>query len=154
MNSIDNDRPYKVYKITNGTVIDHIPGGNALKVIEILGMPKGGIVSIGMNFDSTKLGKKDIIKIENKYLTQDEANKIALIAPTATVNIIRNSERVDKIKLNIPEILENILRCHNPKCVTNNEEVDTKFYIDSKNPLKIRCHYCERCMRSEDITLK
>ena len=137
-------RPYKVYRIEEGTVIDHITHGKALDVIKILGIPKDGMVSIGMNFDSGKYGKKDIVKIEKRELTVQESAKIALIAPTATVNIIRGGECMQKIKLSIPEHIEGVARCPNPQCITNHEDAVTKFSLQRQEPLALRCAYCER----------
>lgn len=143
----------KVYAIEHGTVIDHIPGGNALKIIDILGIKNEGILTIGMNFESKKIGKKDVIKIENKELTQDEIDKLALIAPNATINIIKNQQVAKKTKATIPEFIENIVKCSNPNCITNNEKIKTRFDVSKKEPLKLRCHHCERCMTADDIVL-
>ena len=97
--------------------------------------------------------KKGIIKIGGKNLTKEEVDKIALIAPDATVNIIKNYGVKQKIKVNLPGTINKIIKCSNPNCVTNNEKVTTKFYVLNKAPLKLRCHYCERNMDKEDITL-
>lgn len=148
-------RTYKVYAIKDGTVIDHIPKGKSLKVIDILGLKDGGILTIGMNFDSAKLGQKDVLKIENKFLTPAEVNKISLVAPTATVNIIKEHQNVEKRKMEIPDVIDNnIIRCNNPKCITNSEPVSTKFYVTSKDPLVAKCHYCEREVHGEEIEIK
>lgn len=146
-------RAYKVYAIEHGTVIDHIPGGSALKIIDILGIKNQGILTIGMNFLSKKLGKKDVIKIENKELSQNEVNKLALIAPTATINIIKKQKVVKKINAQIPDVIEGIVKCSNPNCITNKEGAKTKFFVLQKKPVKLRCNYCERCMKAEDVVL-
>ncbi|MFA4640285.1 aspartate carbamoyltransferase regulatory subunit [Pyrococcus kukulkanii] len=144
----------KVSAIREGTVIDHIPAGKGLKVIEILKLGKlsnGGAVLLAINVPSKKLGRKDIVKVEGKFLSEEEVNKIALVAPTATVNIIRDYEVVEKFKVEIPDVIEGILRCANPNCITHYEYVTTKFYVISREPLKVRCHYCERTMEEEEI---
>ncbi len=137
-------REYRVFAIEEGTVIDHIPSPLALKVLQILGLSDDGIMSIGLNFPSQKLGRKDLIKIENMYLKEEDTNKIALIAPTATINIIKNSELVEKRKITCPDNIIDIMRCPNPMCITNHEEINTEFDISSRAPLSARCYYCER----------
>lgn len=136
----------KVSAINKGTVIDHIPSGKGLKVLEILNLPKDNTILVAINVKSRKLGKKDIIKVEGKILSEDEVNKIALIAPTATVNIIDKWEVVDKKKVEVPDEIVGIIKCANPNCITNYEEVKPKFKVISKKPLKLKCHYCERTM--------
>ena len=140
--------------IKDGTVIDHIPSDAAFKVAEILDLEGiKGIISVATNLSSKAMGMKGIIKVSDKNLTKDEADKIAIIAPNATVNIIKNYEVKQKIRVEIPSIINRIIKCSNPNCITNNEKVATKFYILSKEPLKIRCHYCERNMDRGDILL-
>jgi len=141
--------------IKDGSVIDHIPSNTTLKVVDILNL-KGlrGIISVATNLTSKAMGKKGIIKISGKDLTKEEVDKIALIAPNATVNIIKNYNVKEKIKVAIPPTINKIIKCSNPNCVTNNEKnVTTKFYVLKKDPLKIKCHYCERNMDKEDISL-
>ena len=132
----------KVTKINNGTVIDHIPAGRALEVYKLLGT-NNHVVLIAMNIESTKLGHKDILKLENKFLSQDEANKMALIAPTATINIIRDFTISEKHKINLPDQMEGLVKCPNPMCVSNDKEelVKSRFFREGKN---YRCYYCER----------
>lgn len=137
-------REYRVFAIEEGTVIDHIPSPLALKVLQILGLPNEGIMSIGLNFPSEKLGQKDLIKIENMYLKEEETNKIALIAPTATINIIKHHKLVEKRKIALPDIIIDIMKCPNPVCITNHEAIQTQFTISETSPLSARCHYCER----------
>ena len=143
-----------VSAIKEGTVIDHIPSNATLKVVDILDL-KGirSIISVATNLSSKTMGKKGIIKIGGKDLTKEEVDKIALIAPNATVNIIKDYDVKQKIKVAIPSIINKIIRCSNPNCVTNNEKVTTKFYVLNKAPLKVKCHYCERNMDKEDISL-
>ncbi len=99
------------------------------------------------------MGSKGIIKIGGKLLTQEEVNKISLIAPDATVNIIKDSEVVEKFKVAIPDSIEEFLKCFNPNCVSNHQNVQSKFHVINKNPIRIRCHYCERHMGEDDIEL-
>ena len=144
----------KISAIEEGTVIDHIPTDATFKVVEILDLENhSGIVSIATNLQSKSIGKKGIVKVGGKSLTQDEVNKIAIVAPEATVNIIKNYNVKEKIKVKTPDVVDNVVRCSNPVCITNNEDVPTKFYVVKKDPLKIKCHYCERSMGKGDITV-
>ena len=140
--------------IKDGTVIDHIPSDAAFKVAKILDLAGvTGIISVATNLSSKTMGKKGIIKVSDKSLTKDEADKIALIAPNATVNIIKGYDVKQKIKVEIPKIINRIIKCSNPNCITNNEKIPTKFYVLRKEPLRVKCHYCERNMEKEGITL-
>jgi aspartate carbamoyltransferase regulatory subunit len=141
-----------VRKIENGSVIDHIAVGNGLKVLNILKLNHEETAVLLMNVLSKKLGRKDIVKIENRELTMDEVNKISLVAPNATLNIIENGEVKEKKKVILPSILENIAKCPNTNCITNfNEPMRTKFIVEKKEPVKLRCWYCERLFNSEEI---
>ncbi|MBT3464560.1 aspartate carbamoyltransferase regulatory subunit [archaeon] len=138
-------RAYKVYAIEEGTVIDHIESGKGTKVIELLNLKDStDIISMGMNFESSQVGKKDIIKIENRFLTKDELNTIAIIAPTATINIIKKAKVAEKFKVELPDEFQGIIKCRNPTCITRNEPVKSKFKKFSESPLKVRCKYCEK----------
>ena len=144
----------EVSAIEEGTVIDQIASKSTFKVANMLNIQDiDQVVLVGVNLSSKKLGKKGIIKIGGKSLTQEEVNKIALIAPDATVNIIKDSEVVRKFKVAIPDAIEGFLRCFNPNCVSNHQNIRSRFHVISKNPIKIRCHYCERLMGSDDIEL-
>jgi len=141
----------KIQPIKDGTVIDHITAGNAVKVLHILGIPKtsSSIVSVAMNVKS-RLGKKDIVKVENRELDTNEVDKIALIAPKATINIIREYEVAEKHRVKLPDEIIGIVRCSNPTCVSNSSEpVKSRFKVISKDPTRIKCYYCER--EPEDI---
>jgi aspartate carbamoyltransferase regulatory subunit len=143
-----------VSKIKNGTVIDHIPAGRALAVLNILGIKgnEGNRVALVMNVESSKMGKKDIVKIEERELNQREVELIALIAPSATINIIRNYEVAEKRKLNLPEKIEGILKCPNPACITNNDvEARPRFIVISKLPLVLKCDYCETTLTEDEV---
>lgn len=148
-------RAFRVYAIKNGTVIDHIPSGKGLKIIHLLGLDKGreDIVTLGMYFDSKRLKKKDVIKIEKRELIEQEVNKIAIVAPNATLNIIRNYKVAKKIKVTIPEVINEIVKCANPNCVTNHEIIKTKFILKKEKPIKLHCYFCERTFSLEEITL-
>ena len=147
-------RELKISAIDEGTVIDHIPTDATFKVVEILDLENHkGIVSIATNLQSKSIGKKGIVKVGGKSLTQDEVNKIAIVAPDATVNIIKKYDVKEKIKVKTPDVIDNVVKCSNPVCITNNEKIATKFYVVKKDPLKIKCHYCERNMGKEDIEI-
>jgi aspartate carbamoyltransferase regulatory subunit len=141
----------KIPLIKNGSVIDHITAGNAVKVLHILGIPRGtsSVVSVAMNVKS-KMGKKDIVKVENRELDPLEVDKIALIAPRATINIIRDYKVAKKHKVELPREIIGLVRCSNPTCVSNAKEpVKSRFIVVCKDPPKIKCYYCER--EPEDI---
>ncbi|MGC9149924.1 MAG: aspartate carbamoyltransferase regulatory subunit [Candidatus Micrarchaeia archaeon] len=144
-----------VSKIKNGTVIDHIEAGRALTVLKILGISgeEGLRVALVMNVESKKMGKKDIVKIENKELTPEEVNKIALVAPNATLNIIRNYEVVEKRKVVVPNEIRGIIKCTNPNCVTNqpNEPIIPKFKKISDKPIQLKCEYCGEILGEKEI---
>ena len=143
----------KVKPIRNGTVIDHISANKALRVLKILGLPsKETAVTLAMNVQSSQMGSKDIVKIEGRELASREVDEIALIAPYATINIIRNYEIVGKGKVNLLNEINSILNCSNPNCITNTDEpVTTHFTVLQKEPLILRCHYCERIMDQTEV---
>jgi aspartate carbamoyltransferase regulatory subunit len=138
-----NKKELAVAALRNGTVIDHIPSDALFQAVKILGiehMDKN--VTIGFNLDSVKVGKKGIIKVADVEFDEDTLNRIALIAPTAVVNIIREYEVAEKRPVVLNEQVVGIVRCGNAKCITNNEPMHTKFHVISRNPVVIRCHYC------------
>jgi len=150
----ETKKELKVPAIKEGTVIDHIPSRVTFKVMRILDLREfNHTVSVAINLKSKTLGKKGIIKVSNRFLTEDEVNKIAILAPNATVNIIKNYEVKEKIKVSLPDEIHNIIKCSNPNCITNNEKVKTLFHVLNKSPLQVICHHCERVMESKDITL-
>ncbi len=145
-------RDLKVTPIKNGTVIDHIPSGMALKVLKVLGITGdvSSTVSVLMHVPSKRRGAKDIVKVEDRELNPRELNKIALIAPAATINIIRNYNVAEKHTVTLPDRIVGILRCGNPNCITNaREPVETVFLVRDRDPLRLRCQYCDREL--EDI---
>lgn len=148
------EKELRVSKIENGTVIDHIPPGKGWSVLRILEIPSrtDAIVSILMNASSEKYGKKDVIKVENRELTEEEVNKIALAAPNASINIIRDYNVVKKRRVELPDVIEGIIECSNPPCITNTSEpVEPKFKVIDKSPATLRCLYCERITGEEEI---
>ena len=141
-----------VSAIQDGTVIDHIPTEAVYQVIRILGLVKyKDEVLIGNYLASNKLGRKGIIKIKNKHFTKDEVSKIALVAPFASIINIENYIVTDKFQAEIPDSIENFIRCANPKCISNAEVVPTKFYVVDKENLKLKCHYCEKFTTKETL---
>jgi len=145
-------RELRVTPIKNGTVIDHIPAGMALKVLKILGIGEkvSSTVTVAMHVPSRAMGWKDIVKVEDRELAAREIDKIALVAPTATVNVIRNYNVAEKRRVTLPDRAVGILRCANPNCISNaREPVESEFVVRSKNPLRVFCKFCEREL--EDI---
>jgi len=143
-----------VSAIKNGTVIDHIPAEFLFQVINILGLDKlPNSVTFGNNLDSKRLGKKAIIKIADKFFEDDEINKIALIAPDAKLNIITDYNVSDKKEVEAPTKVIGIAKCMNPKCITNVEEVTTRFKVLEKSPITLKCHYCEKITDSKNIEM-
>ena len=143
----------KVSALREGTVVDHLVAGTALKVLTVLGMTFEGAVTVGLNLDSRKAGRKDIIKIERRELTPAEVARIALISPRATFSIIRDFKVVRKFTPELPAVVEGLIRCPNPSCISNASWVTTKFGVMRPDPLRVRCHYCERSLKKEEIEL-
>lgn len=144
----------KVSAIREGTVIDHIPADATFKVVEILKLQEyGNVVTVAANLPSKKLDKNGIVKIGGKELTKKEVDMISVVAPQATVNIIKNYEVKQKLKISMPEYFDNILKCSNPGCVTNNYDLKTSFKVVQKHPLKVRCHHCEKILESNEIEI-
>ena len=142
---MENKKEMVVSAIENGTVIDHIPTNVVYRVIKILGLENyNDEVLIGNNLHSEKLGHKGIVKIKNKFFERNDINKISLVAPTATLIVIKNYEVVEKFTAEVPDTIEGILKCMNPKCITNAETITTKFKVLDKENLKMQCHYCEK----------
>ena len=135
-----------VSALENGTVLDHIPAENVYKALDILNL-KGieNQITIGINLTSKFFGRKGIIKIADKFFEDEELNKLALIAPNATVNVIRDFKVVEKKMLKTPEEVIGIAKCKNPKCVTNHQPIKTKFAtVQNGDKISLKCHYCEK----------
>lgn len=141
-----------VSAIENGTVIDHIPTHAVLQVMRILNLEHSPHqVLFGVNLESKKYGKKGIIKVRDKFFDSIEINKIALVAPTATLIEIHDFEVAAKKNVEIPDTVEGFVKCFNPRCITNHEEVPTRFVVVDKENLKLLCHYCEKITKKENI---
>lgn len=144
----------KVSAIKDGTVIDHIPSENLFKVISILSLDETSHqVTFGSNLESKKLGRKAIIKVAGIFFQDDEINKIALVAPDAKLNIIENYQVVEKKLVSVPDKIHAIAKCMNPKCITNNEEMDTRFDVVGKKPVELKCDYCEKITDSKHLEI-
>lgn len=143
-----------VSAIQNGTVIDHIPAKNLFKVIQILRLDHiDSQITFGTNLESKKLGRKAIIKISDKFFEDDDINRIALVAPDAKLNIIRDYEVVEKKVVEVPDFIVGIAKCMNPKCITNFETVATRFKVVSKKNVALRCYYCEKITNQENLQI-
>ncbi len=139
-----------VAALQHGTVIDHIPSAVLFEAVRILGLEQTGhAITIGSNLASSKLGSKGIIKVADMVFDDATLNRIALIAPTAVVNIIRDYEVVEKHQVTLPDVITGIVRCANPKCITNNEPMQTKFDVVSRQPVLIRCRYCNHSVEGD-----
>lgn len=135
---------YKVSALARGSVLDHLRAGTALRALRVLRIPADATVTVGVNLTSPRLGKKDIVKIEGYELTSDEAAKVALLSPDATLSIIRDYKVVSKTKLALPPTFRGLLRCVNPACIVHLERVAGAFAVESRDPVRVRCEYCER----------
>lgn len=153
--SDNKKRELQVAALENGTAIDHIPPEQLFKVAQLIGLNKmENRITFGNNLKSKKMGRKGMIKIADKFFEEDEINRIALIAPNVILNIIRDYEVVEKKFVSLPEELIGMVKCNNPKCITNNEPMQTHFYVVDKATGTIRCRYCERKINKEDIVIK
>lgn len=147
------NKEMRVRPIMQGTVIDHITAGQALNVLKILGISgtTTAVVSVAMNVPSKVMGNKDIVKIEDRELEEQEVDRVSLIAPNATINIIRDFEVVEKYRVDLPDLLEGVMKCDNPNCISNTSEpVISKFTVNKK-PVELRCIYCDHVI-SQGIT--
>lgn len=159
-NKLRNDSEMKepkqlsVSAIENGTVIDHVPARNLFKVIQILGLDRiDNQITFGTNLESKKLGRKAIIKISGVYFEDEDINRIALVAPDAKLNIIRDYEVVEKKIVEVPDNIIGIAKCMNPKCITNFESVVTRFKVISKKNVSLKCHYCDKITNQENLQI-
>ncbi len=150
-----DDKKLQVSAIKNGTVIDHIPASNLFKVINILNLDKVETqMTFGSNFESKKLGLKAIIKLSDVFFADEDINKIALVAPDAKLNIIKDYKVVEKKIVEVPDKIKGIAKCMNPKCITNHEDIVTRFTVVSKKEVAIKCHYCEKITDAEHMEIK
>jgi aspartate carbamoyltransferase regulatory subunit len=146
------DRELRVSKIRNGTVIDHLTAGQALNVLALLGIDGSGgeTVSVGMNVPSDTLATKDIVKVEDRELSQSEVDVLAVISPEATINIVRDYEVIEKQRIERPESVAGVLSCPNRNCITTGDEpIRTRFAVLEEG---LRCHYCDEIIRESEIT--
>ncbi|MDU1891289.1 MAG: aspartate carbamoyltransferase regulatory subunit [Dysgonomonas sp.] len=145
----------QVAALCNGTAIDHIPTDVVFKVVSLLELEKlDNPITIGNKLESKKMRSKGIIKISDKYFEEDVINKIALIAPNVVLNIIEDYVVVDKKRVELPKTIYKIVRCNNPKCITNNEPMVTRFDVIDREKIVLRCHYCNLKINKNDIELK
>jgi aspartate carbamoyltransferase regulatory subunit len=149
-----SENELRVSKIKDGTVIDHIRGGYALDVVNILGITgkEKRVMTIAVNVPSKRFGVKDIVKIEGKALSPQEVNRIALVAPHASINFIKNYIVKEKFEVKLPETIEGIVKCSNPCCVSNNNEpITSKFHVKHEEPMLLKCHYCGVTLEEADV---
>ena len=134
-----------VAAIQNGTVIDHIPADKTYQVVSLLKLERLPTqVTIGYNLRSKKLGRKGIIKVEDKFFTDEEISRLSVLAPNIVLNIIKDYEVIEKKTVTTPDELRGIVKCNNPKCITNNEPMPTLFHVMDKSSGILKCHYCEK----------
>jgi|SRR5574344_467997 aspartate carbamoyltransferase regulatory subunit len=150
-----NKKKLQVSAIENGTVLDHIPANQLFRVIDILHLQNSeSEMTFGTNLQSKSSGRKALIKLADRYFKDDELNTIALIAPNATVNIIKNFEVVEKKIISTPEKLIGIVKCKNPVCVTNHQDIKTRFTVLHKNDeIELFCNYCEKVTDIKNLTI-
>ncbi|MEM2142628.1 MAG: aspartate carbamoyltransferase regulatory subunit [Candidatus Thorarchaeota archaeon] len=145
----------RIVRINNGTVIDHIRAGTALEVLQILGIngKEGAIVTLAMNISSHRIGRKDIVKLEDRFLDEAELAKIALVAPEATINLIENGAVVKKTRVKLPSTITNIVVCPNTRCITNQdrEPVRPRYQVVTDDPITLKCLYCWSLVTEADI---
>lgn len=148
------DKQLSVSAIKEGTVIDHIPAEALFKVVSLLNLDRlDTMITIGNSLGSSKLGKKGIIKLSKVFFKDHEINKIALVAPCAKLNIIKDYDVVEKRVVEIPDEIVGIAKCVNPKCITNNQQVTTRFEVISKAGVKLKCHYCEKITDQDNMEI-
>ncbi|MDE6081273.1 MAG: aspartate carbamoyltransferase regulatory subunit [Muribaculaceae bacterium] len=143
-----------VAALRNGTVIDHIPSNMLFKAVRLLELDKvASQLTIGNNLASKRMGAKGIIKVADIFFTDYVINRLALIAPTAVINVIRDYEVVEKHPVVLPEVITGLVKCDNPKCITNNEPMKTRFTVVDRNAGILRCHYCSHSVSTEKATI-
>ncbi|QLH03604.1 aspartate carbamoyltransferase regulatory subunit [Nitrosopumilus cobalaminigenes] len=143
-----------VRRIKEGTVIDHIDEGKGLQVLNALRIDgkDGSLITIALNVPSGKFKKKDIIKVENKFLKDDDTNKLAVIAPTATINMIKEYKLVEKRRVALPNEIDRIFRCSNPDCITNStEHIESVMDVIDKGGRVLKCRYCARVLDVNEL---
>ena len=150
----NNKQALQVAALKNGTVIDHIPSDKLFTVVNLLGLENSDSnMTIGNNLESKKLGKKGIIKVADRFFTDEEISRLSVVSPNVKLNIIRDYEVVEKKQVIMPEELKGIVKCNNPKCITNNEPMTTIFHVIDKESGILKCHYCEKEQNKESVKL-
>lgn len=145
----------KVSAIENGTVIDHIPASAVFQVIKMLKLDVfDQMVLFGTNLESKKYGSKGIIKVSNKFFKPEELNKIALVAPHASIIEIRDFQVTNKTQVEVPDSITGIVKCFNPNCITNIEVINTRFAVVNKEDIRLKCHYCEKITVKKNMEFK
>lgn len=151
---MNEKKELQVAALENGTVIDHIPSDKVFTVVSLLDLQNtDGNITIGNNFESKKLGKKGIIKVADRFFTDEEVSRLSVVAPNIKLNIIRHYEVVEKKQIVMPDELKGIVKCNNPKCITNNEPMQTWFHVVDKEQGLLKCHYCEKEQQKDNIKL-
>ena len=148
------DQTLKISKIKDGTVIDHVPGGKALKILSILKIGEAAqyTISIAIRVQSDSMGQKDVVKIEKRQLQKKELDKLSLLAPNASISIIKDFNIVKKFNLSIPDSISGIIECQNQNCITKTREpVSSSFTIVSKKPIVLKCDFCERIINEPEV---
>ena len=149
-----NKKERLVAAIQNGTVIDHIPTEKTFQVVNLLGLENlDSPITIGVNLTSKKINRKGIIKISDKFFTDDEISRLSVVAPNVVLNIIKDYEVVAKKEVKTPEELRGIIKCNNPKCITNNEPMQTIFHVIDKERKILKCHYCDKEQNMGNVEL-
>ena len=144
----------QVVALKNGTVIDHIPSDKLFTVVSLLGLKNSDLnITIGNNLPSKKLGKKGLVKVADRFFTDEEISRLSVVAPNVKLNIIRDYEVVEKKEVIMPDVVKGIVKCGNPKCITNNEPMTTIFHVLSKESGMLKCHYCEKEQNKESLKL-
>ena len=150
-----NKEELQVAALQNGTVIDHIPTDKLFTIVSLLGLKNSDLnITIGNNLPSKKLGKKGIIKVADRFFTDEEISRLSVVAPNVQLNIIKDYEVVEKQQVIMPDIVKGILKCGNPKCITNNEPMTTIFHVIDKENDLLKCHYCEKEQNKETLKLQ
>ena len=151
----ENKQALQVAAIKNGTVIDHIPADKLFTVVNLLKLQKTTQSStIGNNFASQRLGKKGFIKVADRFFSDEEISRLSVVAPNVILNIIKDYEIVEKKQVVMPDELRGIVKCPNPKCITNNEPMTTIFHVTDKENGILKCHYCEKEQNKEALKLQ
>ncbi len=150
----NNKTERQVAAIKNGTVIDHIPAEKTYQVVNLLELQNLDTpVTIGYNYPSKKIGRKGIIKVSDRFFTDEEISRLSVVAPNVVLNIIKDYEVVEKKTVTTPDELRGIVKCNNPKCITNNEPMQTVFNVVDKVHGILKCHYCDKEQHIDHVEL-